>query len=78
VQINDGKVPQYAVFYSPALLPTFQVQIFSSAPCSQTSSICDVPLMRRIKFYTHPTGKIIVLHILIFTLLDSRQRDIAF
>jgi len=38
------EAPHYAVFFSlPPILPPL-VQIFTSAPCSQMSSICVLPL----------------------------------
>jgi hypothetical protein len=43
------------------------IQIFSSAPCSQTPSVCVIPLMWDQVSYPHKaTGKDIGLYILIF------------
>jgi hypothetical protein len=41
------------------------IQIFSSAPCSQTPSTYDLPLVWGTKFYTHTktTSKILVLNV---------------
>jgi hypothetical protein len=49
--------------------------MFFSAPCSQVSSACDLPLKLRVQA-SHPyktTGKIIVSCILIFIFSDRRQ-----
>jgi hypothetical protein len=69
--------PHYAVFSN---LPSFHlssVQIFSSAPCSQTPSVYVPPLMSETKFHTHtePPEKIIVLYILMFMFVDSTRED---
>jgi hypothetical protein len=51
------------------------VQIFSSAPCSQTLSVCLCFPFNVGDQVLHPywtTGKIIVLYILIFMFLDNR------
>jgi hypothetical protein len=47
------EAPHYVVFYS---LPP--LQIFSSAPCSQTPSICVLPLVWETKFHTHKKQQI--------------------
>jgi hypothetical protein len=49
VQIIE--VHRYAVFSSLLLLHPFWVQIFYSAPCSQTSIVDVLPLMWEIKFH---------------------------
>jgi hypothetical protein len=53
------------------------VQIFSSAPCSQTPSVY-VPRVKSETKFHKTTGKIIALYILIFMFLDSRWEDISF
>jgi hypothetical protein len=52
-------------------------QIFSSASCSQTPSVCAPPLISETKFYAL-TDKIIGLYILIFTFLYSTREDKMF
>jgi hypothetical protein len=54
VKGKNYETPHYAVF--PNLLSSLHlpsVQIFSSAPCSQTPSVCDLPLKLETKFHTH-------------------------
>jgi hypothetical protein len=63
---------------SPAVLSLYLslIQIFSLAPYFQAPSACVYLLMSETKCHTHAepitTGKIIVLYILIFMLLESR------
>jgi hypothetical protein len=40
VYYTSYKAPHCAVFFSTFLLPSSSVQIFSSAPCYQTPSVC--------------------------------------
>jgi hypothetical protein len=47
------KPPHYTVFFNLLSLHLSSVQIFSSAPCSQTSSFCVPTLMSHTKFHTH-------------------------
>jgi hypothetical protein len=42
----------YAVFSNLLLFHPSSAQIFSSAPCSQTPSVCVVPLISETKFHT--------------------------
>jgi hypothetical protein len=72
-------VPHYAVLFSlmsPHLSP---VQIFSSAPWSQTPSVYVHPLIPETKIHTHkePQAKLI-LYVPIFTFLDSWWDDKRF
>jgi hypothetical protein len=46
-------VPHYAILSSLRSLRASQARIFSSAPCSETSSICVLPLMWESRFHTH-------------------------
>jgi hypothetical protein len=45
--------PHYAVFSNLPSLHLSSVQIFSSAPCSQTTSVCVLTLMLETKFRNH-------------------------
>jgi hypothetical protein len=66
-------------FLQPPITHFSWIQIFSSAPCSQTSSICVLPLMWDTKFHTHTKQRIIiVMYILIFTFLDSTWENKRF
>jgi hypothetical protein len=47
------ETPHYAAFSNLLLFHPASVQIFSSAPCSQTPSVCVPPLMPETKFHTH-------------------------
>jgi len=63
-------------FYTPLSPRPFQVQIFFSAPYSQTLSGYVPPSVSATRFYTHTkTGKIIVLYILMFKFLHSKLKD---
>jgi hypothetical protein len=53
VKRTTYEAPHYAVFSSLPPLPPSKVQIFSSAPCSQTLSIYVLLLMLQTKFYTY-------------------------
>jgi hypothetical protein len=46
-------LPHYAVLFNRTLLHSSPVQIFSSAPCSQTPSVCVLPLIPETKFHIH-------------------------
>jgi hypothetical protein len=65
------------VFFSILLLPS-SVQIFSSAPYSLTPSVCYHNVRDQVSHPYKTTGKIIVLYILIFVFLGSRQEDRRF
>jgi len=49
--------PHYAVFSILPPLPVSLVQIFSSAPCSQTPLIYVLPLTRETNFHTHKNNR---------------------
>jgi hypothetical protein len=46
-------VPHYAVFFSLLSIHPSSIQIFSSAPCSHTTSVYVPRLMQEIKFHIH-------------------------
>jgi hypothetical protein len=69
VQITKLLVMQFSPFsryFNP-----LRSQIFSSAPCSQTPSVCVSPLMLETSFTTIQNRR----YILIFTFLDSTRDD---
>jgi len=75
VKLTSYEAPHYAVFSSLPSLPPSYVKIYSSTPCSQTLSVYVLPLVRQ--GVSHPyktTGKIIVLYILIFMLLERKRK----
>jgi hypothetical protein len=53
VKSTNYGAPHYAIFSSLLTLHPSCVQIFSSAPCSKTSSVCVLPLMYESKLHTH-------------------------
>jgi len=53
VRCTSYEAPHYAVFSSLPPLPPSEVQMFSSAPCSQTPPICVPSLLWQAKFHTH-------------------------
>jgi hypothetical protein len=50
--IQTLKLPHNAVFTTILLFPLVWAQIFSSGPCSQTPSVCVLPLGRETKFHS--------------------------
>jgi hypothetical protein len=73
--LSSYEVPHCAVFSNVTPLHLSSVQIFSSALCSQSSSL---NVRDQVSHPYRTTGKIVVLHILIFTFLDSRLEDKRF
>jgi hypothetical protein len=75
---SSYKVPHYAS-YSNLLSIHLPVQISSSAPCSQTlSPWTSLNVTEQVSHSYKTTRTIIVLPLLIFTFLDSRQEGILF
>jgi hypothetical protein len=73
------EAPHYAAFSNLLSLHLSLVEIFSSAPCSQTIWVYVPLLMSEPKFCTHTeTGKIIILYILMFTFIERRREDRRF
>jgi hypothetical protein len=56
--------------------PTVTLSLFDPNPCSQTPSVYVLPqCQRQVSHSYRTTGKIIILYILMFMFLDSRQED---
>jgi hypothetical protein len=70
------EVPHYAVLSNLLSLHLSSVQIFSSAPCSQTPSAYVPPLLLETKFHTRtePREKIIFFYIPCFNVLRQQTR----
>jgi hypothetical protein len=71
-----GQITQLLIMQFPTaplpLHPSY-VQIFPSAPCSQTPSVCVLPLMWQTKFHTH-TKQQVKLYFVYFKLYVFRQQ----
>jgi hypothetical protein len=53
VKSTSYEAPQYEVFSNLLSFHSSSVQMFLSAPCSQTHSVCVPPLVSETKFHTH-------------------------
>jgi hypothetical protein len=49
--------PHYAIFPNFSLFHSISVQILPSAPCSQTPSVCALPLILETKFHTNKNDR---------------------
>jgi hypothetical protein len=66
------EAPFYAVV--PPLAPSL-VQIFPSAPCSQTASMFSISVRDQVSHPYNTTGENVVLQILIFKFLERIWED---
>jgi hypothetical protein len=68
-------VPYYAICSILLSLHNTYVKIFSSAPCSETPSICVLPLTWEIRFQSHvKTRKSSILCVSVLTFIGTRRK----
>jgi hypothetical protein len=75
VKNTSYEAPHYAVFSNLPSLHLSPIQIFSSAPCSQTPSVYILPLMSETKFHTYTKlQEKCVVFFLHFSFYDFRKQ----